>query len=67
MVETGEDAMERRARPDNQEESLDPQDWTEMRSLGRRMVDDMMTYLETIADRPVWQPMPEEVVRSFQN
>ena len=58
--------MERRARPEDQEESLDPRDWPGIRSLGRRMVDDMMTYLETIADRPVWQPMPEEVVRSFQ-
>ena len=31
-----------------------------MRALGHRMVDDMLTYLETVSERPVWQPMPEE-------
>ena len=40
------------------EESLDPEDWQEMRDLGHRMVDDMMTYLETVRERPVWQPIP---------
>ena len=43
------------------EESLDPQDWTIMKVLGRRMVDDIMEYLETVRDRPVWQPIPESV------
>lgn len=37
------------------EQSLDPQNWPSMRALGHRMVDDMFTYLETIAERPVWQ------------
>lgn len=40
------------------EESLDPEDWQAMRDLGHRMVDDMMTYLETVRERPVWQPIP---------
>jgi glutamate/tyrosine decarboxylase-like PLP-dependent enzyme len=52
-------------RPAPQEESLDPQDWTELRALGHRMVDEMMTYLQTVADRPVWQKMPDEVRRAF--
>lgn len=43
------------------EESLDPQDWEELRSLGRRMVDDMLDYLSTIRDKPAWQPVPESV------
>lgn len=30
-----------------------------MRALGHRMVDDMMTHLETVRDRPAWQPVPE--------
>ena len=47
------------------EESLDPEDWQAMRKLGRRMIDDMMTYLETIRDRPVWQPMPDDVKQKF--
>lgn len=32
-----------------------------MRALGRQMVDDMMTYLEQVRERPVWEPIPEEV------
>ena len=43
------------------EESLDPQDWEAMRTLGRQMVDDMMDYLEGIRERPVWQPMPADI------
>jgi aromatic-L-amino-acid decarboxylase len=48
------------------EETLDPQDWQAMRALGERMVDDMMTYLETVRDRPVWMPVPDEVKASFR-
>jgi hypothetical protein len=47
------------------EETLDPQDWDAMRLLGHRMVDDMMDYLQTIRDRPVWQPIPPEVRARF--
>jgi aromatic-L-amino-acid decarboxylase len=43
------------------EESLDPQDWSSMRALGHRMLDDMITHLETIECRPVWQPIPDHV------
>ena len=43
------------------EESLDPQDWSVMKELGHRMVDDIMDYLKTVRDRPVWQPIPETV------
>jgi glutamate/tyrosine decarboxylase-like PLP-dependent enzyme len=46
------------------EETLDPKDWQALRALGHQMVDDMMTYLETVRERPVWQPIPEDV-RSF--
>jgi len=48
-----------------QEESLDPEDWNELREIGHRMVDDMLTYLETVRERPLWRPMPEEVQQSF--
>jgi len=47
------------------EESLDPKDWQLMRDLGHRMVDDMLTYLETVRDRHVWQPIPREVKEYF--
>lgn len=41
-------------------ETLDPENWDEMRVLAHRMVDDAITYLETVRERPVWQQMPEE-------
>jgi aromatic-L-amino-acid decarboxylase len=43
------------------EESLDPENWDELRALAHRMVDDLLTYLETVRDRPVWRPIPDEV------
>jgi len=48
------------------EETLDPQDWEAMRSLGHRMVDDMLSWLETVREREVWQPVPAEVKAHFQ-
>ena len=48
------------------EETLDPKDWEAMRALGHQMVDDMMTYLETVRERPVWQPIPEKVQENLK-
>jgi glutamate/tyrosine decarboxylase-like PLP-dependent enzyme len=42
-------------------ETLDPENWDDMRALAHRMVDDALDYLQTAADRPVWQPVPETV------
>ena len=47
-------------------ETLDPENWEEMRALAHRMVDDAITYLETIRERPVWKPIPEEITERFQ-
>ena len=47
------------------EETLDPQEWDEMRSLGRQMVDDMLEWMESARDRKVWQPVPDEVKAFF--
>lgn len=44
-------------------ETLDPENWDEMRALAHRMVDDALTYLETVRERPVWQPIPERSPR----
>ena len=52
-------------RPDPSYETLDPTDWAAMRALGHRMVDDAITWLETLRDRPVWQPVPDEVAARF--
>lgn len=46
-------------------ETLDPENWEDMRALAHRMVDDALTYLETVRERPVWQEMPEEVMTHF--
>jgi aromatic-L-amino-acid/L-tryptophan decarboxylase len=48
------------------EETLDPKDWDSMRALGHRMLDDMMDYLETLRDRPIWQHAPQHVKAHFQ-
>lgn len=40
---------------------LDPADWDAFRTLGHRMVDDMLENLRTVRDRPVWQPVPADV------
>ena len=47
-------------------ETLDPENWDDMRALAHRMVDDAITYLETVRERPVWQPVPEEVAARFE-
>jgi aromatic-L-amino-acid/L-tryptophan decarboxylase len=48
-----------------EQETLDPEDWSALRELGHRMIDDMMTYLEGLREREVWQPMPAEVRHHF--
>jgi glutamate/tyrosine decarboxylase-like PLP-dependent enzyme len=48
------------------EETLDPKDWSSMAKLGHRMVDDMVDYLKSVRDRPVWTHIPEQVKARFQ-
>lgn len=43
------------------EHTLDPQDWSSLRTLGHRMVDEMLAFLENIRERPAWQRVPDEV------
>ncbi|THD53645.1 MAG: cytochrome D ubiquinol oxidase subunit I [Bradyrhizobium sp.] len=47
-------------------ETLDPQDWDEIRAQGHRMLDDMIDYVATIRGRPVWRPIPDEVRARFR-
>ena len=42
-------------------ESLDPENWEEMRELAHQVVDDALDYLQNIRQRPVWQRVPEDV------
>lgn len=48
------------------EVTLDPENWESMRKLAHKMLDDMLTYLETVRERPVWQAMPEELRPLFK-
>jgi len=47
-------------------ETLDPENWDEMRELAHKMIDDTFDWMETISSRPVWQPMPQKVIAHFQ-
>jgi glutamate/tyrosine decarboxylase-like PLP-dependent enzyme len=47
------------------EETLDPEDWESMRALGHRMLDDMLDYVKTVRERPVWQHIPDQVKAHF--
>ncbi len=40
--------------------SLDPQDWSSLRDLGHRLLDDMFDHIAHIRERPVWTPMPPD-------
>ena len=51
---------------ESEQESLDPGDWSEFRALAHRAVDDMVDHLQTIREKPVWQPAPPEVIAQFQ-
>ncbi len=48
------------------EETLDPEDWENLRALGHRMVDEMLDYLQRVRERPVWQPIPLAVKEHLQ-
>ena len=48
------------------EESLDPDDWATSRALAHRMVDEAVDHLAQVRERPVWQPMPDDVRDTFQ-
>ena len=37
---------------------LDPESWDDVRRLGHRMVDDLVSWWQTQRQRPAWQPMP---------
>ena len=38
--------------------NLDPSDWNTFRSLSHALLDDLISHIETIRERPVWQPAP---------
>lgn len=48
------------------EETLDPPDWEATRTLAHTMVDDIFDYLQTVRERPLWQPIPDEVKAAYR-
>src|SRR5580698_3465329 len=53
--------------PDGIGRTLDPADWPAFRAQAHRMLDDIIEYVENIRDRPVWQPIPDEVRSHFRS
>ncbi len=49
----------------NDEETLDPENWEALRALSHQIIDDAIDYTRFVRDRPLWQPMPDEVRSSF--
>ncbi len=49
----------------NIEETLDPEDWDSLRTLGHKMMDDVFDYMSTVRERPVWEHLPETVKKQF--
>jgi len=47
--------------------TLDPADWPAFRAQAHRMLDDMLDYAQNIRERPVWQPIPDEVRARFRS
>ncbi|MCU0476094.1 MAG: hypothetical protein MUC99_08305 [Anaerolineae bacterium] len=50
--------------PPDPQETLDPTDaagWEALRALGHRMIDEMFDHMQTVRERPVWQPIPPDV------
>jgi glutamate/tyrosine decarboxylase-like PLP-dependent enzyme len=56
VTEAGEEAT-RRAQTQRAGD-LDPEDWESFRALGHAVLDDLVDYLRTIRERPVWQSPP---------
>jgi aromatic-L-amino-acid/L-tryptophan decarboxylase len=48
------------------EYTFDPQDWDAFRQLGHQMMDDMVDYVQTLREKPVWQPVPQEIKNEFK-
>ena len=47
-------------------ETLDPENWDEMRKLAHQMVEDALDYIEKAHERPVWKAVPDEVRERLQ-
>lgn len=46
---------------------LDPQDWDAFRKLSHAALDDALDYLQSVRERPVWQPVPDAVKQRLRS
>jgi glutamate/tyrosine decarboxylase-like PLP-dependent enzyme len=46
-------------------DSLDPKDWDELRRHAHAMLDEILSHIETIRSKPVWQAPPEQTRARF--
>ncbi|HEY0785465.1 MAG TPA: pyridoxal-dependent decarboxylase [Acidobacteriaceae bacterium] len=71
MTERGEKHTQasvpaRRDVPDDGTElTLDPADWSTLRTQAHQMLDDMLLHLATLREQPAWQPMPAAVQQAL--
>jgi len=47
-------------------ETLDPENWEEMRQLAHRIVDDALDYIESSHERPAWRAVPVEIAKRLE-
>ena len=47
------------------EETLDPDDWSEVETLSHQIIEDAVGHLRDVRDRPVWREVPQEVKAFF--
>jgi aromatic-L-amino-acid/L-tryptophan decarboxylase len=50
----------------HEEKTLDPDNWTAMKELGHRMIDDLFEYLQTTHTRPAWTKPSKFALNSMQ-
>jgi glutamate/tyrosine decarboxylase-like PLP-dependent enzyme len=48
-------------------ETLDPQNWDELRAEAHRMLDDAIDYIADIREQPVWRPIPDDLRARFRS
>ena len=47
------------------EETLDPDDWSELETLSHQIIEDAVRHLRDVRDRPAWREVPQEVKEFF--
>ncbi len=51
--------------PPKIEEGLDPLDWDELQSTAHQIIDDAISHVRDVRDRPLWQDMPDAVRNAY--